>query len=74
MQREGAAYVAGCFEGVPGVFVFGGRSVRYVTVSTMNIRDIPRASPSIRSCSVARSMSSCVVCRENDAWQTLTHV
>ncbi|UJR33542.1 hypothetical protein I4U23_020984 [Adineta vaga] len=26
MQREGAAYVAGCFQGVPGMFVFGGRA------------------------------------------------
>jgi len=26
MQREGAAYVAGCFQGAPGMFVFGGRS------------------------------------------------
>ncbi|CAF2845073.1 unnamed protein product [Rotaria sp. Silwood2] len=27
MQREGAAYVAGCFQGAPGMFVYGGRSV-----------------------------------------------
>ncbi|CAF0900929.1 unnamed protein product [Rotaria sordida] len=26
MQREGAAFVAGCFQGVPGMFVFGGRA------------------------------------------------
>jgi len=26
MQREGAAYVAGCFQGAPGMFVFGGRA------------------------------------------------
>ncbi|CAF1647177.1 unnamed protein product [Adineta ricciae] len=26
-QREGAAYVAGCFQNAPGMFVFGGRSV-----------------------------------------------
>ncbi|UJR13698.1 hypothetical protein I4U23_000709 [Adineta vaga] len=26
-QREGAAYVAGCFQNTPGMFVFGGRSV-----------------------------------------------
>ncbi|CAF1010142.1 unnamed protein product [Adineta steineri] len=27
IQREGAAYVAGCFQNAPGMFVFGGRSV-----------------------------------------------
>ncbi|CAF3328091.1 unnamed protein product [Rotaria socialis] len=27
MQREGAAVVAGCFQGSPGMFVYGGRSV-----------------------------------------------
>ncbi|CAF1202107.1 unnamed protein product [Rotaria sordida] len=27
MQREGAAFVAGCFQGAPGMFVYGGRSV-----------------------------------------------
>ncbi|CAF1432008.1 unnamed protein product [Rotaria sp. Silwood1] len=27
IQREGAAYVAGCFQGAPGMFVYGGRSV-----------------------------------------------
>ncbi|CAF0727358.1 unnamed protein product [Adineta ricciae] len=26
MQREGAAVVAGCFQGAPGMFVFGGRA------------------------------------------------
>ncbi|CAF3914644.1 unnamed protein product [Rotaria magnacalcarata] len=26
MQREGAAFVAGCFQGAPGMFVFGGRA------------------------------------------------
>jgi len=26
MQREGAAFVAGCFQGMPGMFVFGGRA------------------------------------------------
>jgi len=26
MQREGAAFVAGCFQGTPGMFVFGGRA------------------------------------------------
>ena len=30
MQREGAAFVAGCFQGSPGVFVFGGRGTAYV--------------------------------------------
>ncbi|CAF1484802.1 unnamed protein product, partial [Adineta steineri] len=26
MQREGSAFVAGCFQGVPGMYVFGGRA------------------------------------------------
>jgi len=26
MQREGAEYVAGCFQGAHGMFVFGGRA------------------------------------------------
>ena len=30
MQREGAAFVAGCFDGSPGMFVFGGRGTAYV--------------------------------------------
>lgn len=30
MQREGAAFVAGCFDGTPGMFVFGGRGTAYV--------------------------------------------
>lgn len=33
MQREGAAFVAGCFQGAPGMFVFGGRATAYVCLT-----------------------------------------
>lgn len=32
MQREGAAFAAGCFQGSPGMFIFGGRGTMYVNL------------------------------------------
>jgi hypothetical protein len=38
MQREGPAFVAGCFQGTPGMFVFGGRATAYVYLNEYSFK------------------------------------